>query len=332
MSTTMTEDLRTDYKDDVLMPSEHGKRTFNIVDNDGNIVIENVHFEDVSNYLQVGDEYGNDVINEQNTRINLLSKGTGLVFDSYQDYLDAYNDGDVPVGSMVYIKDADNQTITALQVTYNNSTVKSALDALVDGTAIKTHSTKTGSGSVVTDTIAENTQIDNAIETLLNNDKAIDTKATKGTAYPKIYFCSGMILSEKNGNAQGHGVATVVLFASGLAMITYEVMISQAGTSTTNYYWGISRDRLKAINSNIPTITAITGGINTWYQPPVTSGVFNNFNTTYNGYAGLCEQVGGEFWNFSRNYNGGGIGSFTSNAATLNSRMHGICFGTFTPT
>ena len=326
----MTEDLKTDYKDDVLMPSEHGKRTFNIVDNDGNIVIENVHFEDVSNYLQVGDEYGNDVINEQNARINLLSKGTGMVFDSYQDYLDAYDDGDVPVGAMVYIKDSENQTITALQVTYNNSTVKSALDALVDGTAIKTHSAKTGSGSTVTNTIAENTSLDNAVETLLNNDYAINTKATRGTSYPKVYTASGQIATASGDNMKGNGIATVVLYASGIAVVYYEYLVVTAGTSGSVWAAGLSATALKQINANIPTITPIQGGPMTFLNPR-SGGNWGLFGDGINGYAGInC--ANSSWWTVGRNYNGAAIGSHPASIFSLDTRVKGVAFGTFTPT
>lgn len=63
-------DLRTNYKEDILSTAEQGTRKFNIVDSNGNVLYENVHLEDVSNYLQVGDEYGADEINEQNGAIN----------------------------------------------------------------------------------------------------------------------------------------------------------------------------------------------------------------------------------------------------------------------
>ena len=195
---------------------------------------------------------------------------------------------------------------------------------------IKNISAHTGTGTAVTDTIAADTSLDNIVGTLLNNDKAIDTKATRGTSYPKHYLVSGQILNESGGNTAGHGVASVLLFPNGVAVVTYQCMISTAGASTTNYAWGINRDLIRALNSNIPVITPVTGGTVTWYQP-ASGGVFSGFNTTYNGY-GCTHSPNGSFWNFARNYNGSSIGAFSSNAATLNSRMHGICIGTFTLT
>ena len=127
----MIEDLRTDYKSDILMPVQQDKRTFNILDSNNNILYENVHIEDNSQYLQVGDEYGSDIINAQNTAINTLARGTGLTFNTYQDYLDAKALGEVPVGSIIYIKEGNSTVITANQVTYNDSNVKLALDTVI---------------------------------------------------------------------------------------------------------------------------------------------------------------------------------------------------------
>ena len=133
----MIDELKTDYKDDVLATSQQGKRTFNIVGKNGEILFEDVHIEDISRYLQVGDEYGQEIINEQNSAINQLSKGTGYVFDTYAEYLEAYQGGEIPVGAIVYIKEGSvDGTITALQVKYNDSNVKLALDTLgtrIDG-------------------------------------------------------------------------------------------------------------------------------------------------------------------------------------------------------
>ena len=127
----MIDELKTDYKDDVLATSQQGKRTFNIVGKNGEILFEDVHIEDTSRYLQVGDEYGQSIINEQNSAINQLSKGTGYVFDTYAEYLEAYQGGEIPVGAIVYIKEGSvDGTITALQVKYNDSNVKLALDTL----------------------------------------------------------------------------------------------------------------------------------------------------------------------------------------------------------
>ena len=61
--------IKTTYKDDVLNTDVNENRVFNIVDNEGNVIYENVSFVDVSDYTQEGDSYGAAAINEENTRM-----------------------------------------------------------------------------------------------------------------------------------------------------------------------------------------------------------------------------------------------------------------------
>lgn len=66
-------DLKTDYKDDVLDTSVNSKRTFNIVDQDGNIIFENVTLNDTTVYSQIGDSFGALDINSTNEAIEQVS-------------------------------------------------------------------------------------------------------------------------------------------------------------------------------------------------------------------------------------------------------------------
>lgn len=66
-------DLKTDYVDDVLDTDVNETRIFNIVDSDGNVVAENIHFVDNTTYTTTGDSYGATEINEQNEAINQLN-------------------------------------------------------------------------------------------------------------------------------------------------------------------------------------------------------------------------------------------------------------------
>lgn len=93
-----------------------------------------------------------------NNRIDKINVGgadydlgsTNFVFDTYAEYQAAYSAGDIPVGSVVYIKEGSTDgTITALQVVYNNSTVKGALDKLNNDLS-EDVSNKFGFGSVFT--------------------------------------------------------------------------------------------------------------------------------------------------------------------------------------
>lgn len=100
-------DLRTNYKDDILSTAEQGTRKFNIVDANGNVLYESVHLEDVSNYLQVGDEYGADEINEQNEAINNINAD---LFDwmPYDNYI-IKSDTDYTDVLLVSLSDAHSE-------------------------------------------------------------------------------------------------------------------------------------------------------------------------------------------------------------------------------
>lgn len=67
-------DLKTNYVDDELATSMQGKRQYNIVDSQGNVVAENVHIEDVSRYTTVGDNFGADDINAITEQVNQNSQ------------------------------------------------------------------------------------------------------------------------------------------------------------------------------------------------------------------------------------------------------------------
>ena len=135
----MIEELKTDYKDDVLATSQQGKRTFNIVGKNGEILFEDVHIEDSSRYIQVGDEYGGDVINETNGYVNQMD-------DKLDELIEFMDNG-----------------VKAEDVTYNDSNVKLALDTLItrDVTSITRSGTTFTAKNSNGDTLFTFTQQDN---------------------------------------------------------------------------------------------------------------------------------------------------------------------------
>ena len=162
-----------------------------------------------------------------------------------------------------------------------------------------------------------------------NQGKVLNTKIT---SYPKIYNCTGEIANSDGGAAKGTGVATVMLFANGLAKIDYQYTITTAGTSTatSNYKWGLNRDLLSARNSSIPAITPTNGGVATWFNPK-SSNNWSTFNDTFNGF-GVTHTVNSQFWCAARNYNGTAVGAFAVSNAENGMRICGTCYGTFTVT
>lgn len=62
-------DLKTDYKDDVLDTTQNTKRKYQMINNDDGTV----SFEDVTEYLQQGDSFGADDINDTNEEVNIIN-------------------------------------------------------------------------------------------------------------------------------------------------------------------------------------------------------------------------------------------------------------------
>lgn len=111
--------LKTDYKDDIINPKWNGecRRTFNIVDSEGNILYENVTLRDTTDYLEVGDSITADTINEQNKFSNMLQRRgytafgtcTGQAANQEKVVTIADSNWQLITGAMIFVKfDADN--------------------------------------------------------------------------------------------------------------------------------------------------------------------------------------------------------------------------------
>ena len=72
-------DLKTDYRDDVLDVSANAKRIFNLVDQDGNVIVANVSIQDITKYTQEGDTFGAADINATNEAVNGKLDGSSTV-------------------------------------------------------------------------------------------------------------------------------------------------------------------------------------------------------------------------------------------------------------
>lgn len=147
----------------------------------------------------------------------------------------------------------------------------------------------------------------------------------------KIYIAKGGICnSDNSGTVVGYGSATVLIMHGNIARIDYSIKIITSGTLSNNLYYGINRDLLSNLNSNIPKITPISGG---------TFIVYNNdksINTTLYGY-GTIHNPRTQFWNFGRVYkittgdndmNYGTTGEWYENEITDGMLIIGTCYGT----
>lgn len=82
--------LKTDYKDDVLDVTQNEKRKYRIINNDDG----SVSLEDVTVYLQNGDSFGANEINEINQKVNetagnvIVVNDVSVPVDSWQNSSD----------------------------------------------------------------------------------------------------------------------------------------------------------------------------------------------------------------------------------------------------
>lgn len=65
-------ELKTDYKDDILDETVNTNRTFNVRDNQGNLLYQDVQLEETTVFEQEGDTFGAQQVNESNAKINEL--------------------------------------------------------------------------------------------------------------------------------------------------------------------------------------------------------------------------------------------------------------------
>ncbi len=234
----------------------------------------------------------------------------------------------VNLGGTVYdVKDpnAATEIDTKQDITDNNleTTDKTIVGAI--------NELKSGKQDKLTNPLTQSDVVNNLTSTATNKPLSA-AQGKKLGAYPKIFNVIGEIANSDGGAARGTGVATVILYASGLAKIEYQYTITTAGTSTatTNFKWGLNRDLLSARNSNIPAITPVAGGVAEWYSAKSNS-TWSALHETYNGY-GCTHTVNSQFWCASRNHNGTSVGAHPVSTAVLNIRICGTCYGTFTVT
>ncbi|MEE1078530.1 MAG: hypothetical protein UIC64_05695 [Agathobacter sp.] len=82
--------MAREYKDQILDTSVNTKRVYNIVDSDGNIVAENISFEDKTVYSQEGTEFGAKEVNEIYKAIDEVNSSLNVRYDPETDYIQAF--------------------------------------------------------------------------------------------------------------------------------------------------------------------------------------------------------------------------------------------------
>lgn len=155
------------------------------------------------------------------------------------------------------------------------------------------------------------------------NSLNVTNQVLEANTYPKIYFASGLIVDAPNSTLAGYGVATVVLFSSGLAKIDFALKGEVNGTVSQGM-WGLNRDLLRSINSNIPVITPINS---TGYYLAYDSYYYCLY-IPYTGYGTFFIKNGDNYWTPA--HVGGTQGSISvmSNLGK-NNTIRGVAYGTY---
>lgn len=154
----------------------------------------------------------------------------------------------------------------------------------------------------------------------------IDNEVISAGVYPKAYFVSGVIVKAKtNATVSGFGSANITLYGSGLAEIKFTFKIT-AKDSTVDWIWGLNRDLMKNLNSQLPIITPMNHvGALLFY---------NNYkiSDSWNGYGGLMEVDASDtaYWIPARLYTTSGtIGRYSASSLNTDTRIEGTAYGTY---
>lgn len=146
----------------------------------------------------------------------------------------------------------------------------------------------------------------------------------------KIFRVSGRILNAASDTTTGYGTALITCH-KGIAKIEFGVKITTAGSVSDKFDWGLNRDLLINLNSNIPTISPRQGGNCIFIKPDGTIDVGTGTGGSM-GYAGSLN-INGQFWCPGRIYNqnnNSSVGSWPSNNLAVDTILVGTCYGIYT--
>lgn len=136
-----------------------------------------------------------------------------------------------------------------------------------------------------------------------------------------IYLVNGQILKSSSTNVSGLGMATVNI-VNGIVRIDFTLKITNASGSSSDFDWGVSIEKLREINPNIPNIKPIQGG---YYYTNQSN------NSDLVGYGCMWSPtISDKYWIPARYYTtSGDLGGWASNILSNSSIWFGCCFGEF---
>lgn len=146
-----------------------------------------------------------------------------------------------------------------------------------------------------------------------------DESGGGGRVQRNIYLANGQILKSSSTNVSGLGMATVDI-VNEIARVDFTLKITNTSGSNSDFDWGISIEKLREINPNIPNIKPIQGGY--YYTDQ-----WNNSELV--GYGCMWSPtIGDKYWIPARYYTtSGDLGGWASNIVRSNCIWFGCCFG-----
>lgn len=149
----------------------------------------------------------------------------------------------------------------------------------------------------------------------------LNGKEYAGSNMQRFYFVvHGQIVKSSTQNTSGIGAASIEI-SNGIARIDFSFIILNASGTSDDFTWGISIEKLKELNPNIPNIVPMEGGYYFTNQ---------NNNSELIGNGSLFTPTLNElFWMPARLYTSSGadVGGWPSNMIRSNGFWFGSCFG-----
>ena len=148
----------------------------------------------------------------------------------------------------------------------------------------------------------------------------LNGKEYAGGNLPKsVCIANGQILKSSTTSVAGLGLATVEV-SNGIARIDFSLKITNTSGSSSDFDWGVSIEKLREINPNIPNIKPIQGGY--FYTD-------QGNNSELVGYGSMFSTTSSElYWLPARYYTtSGDLGGWASNIVRSNCIWFGCCFG-----
>lgn len=138
------------------------------------------------------------------------------------------------------------------------------------------------------------------------------------------YRVYGEIADTLTGTARGSGCATVIIDSSGLARIEFQIVVTEAGTKTSDYTFGIRIAMLRAGSPDLPAMSSVFGGDLLYYTAE------GALDMTMMGSAGmpgiLSDNLG---WSFGRQYAldmPDSVGVWPDSAFKVGTHIRGVCY------